>query len=326
MMTFFSKLKLRDAVFHRRSWFAGFALFWGIILPLTSNAAPIVTIIDDDARSEQAIESVKEVADRCGVKVTFAPVAAFLKQNSKIAERLLQYVSEGHEIASHSLTHSPKIWKAGAATDIQAIENEMIESEEIFHSFGLQPKTFVYPYGNFPRDVRSDIFRTVGKYYSVAFNARGDINLPGEIHPLYISRHPLRKHNSLFMTEHLIDEAVKADSSWVVILTHSANSDFSPEMLENIIRYAQQSGAVFLTASAAWQQVKTWSMMSEDQIPDYSRFGDYVNAAYFHLPLLLGIGTVFAVSCCIVFYLSHRCIRRRRRNKATALPLKNNSR
>lgn len=266
-------------------------------------AAPIVTIIDDDARSEQAIESVKEVADRCGIKVTFAPVARFLERDPQIAERLRQYVNEGHEIASHSLTHSPKVWKAGAATDFQAIEHEMIESEEIFKRFGLQPETFVYPYGNFPRDARSGIFRIVGTYYPVAFNARGDMNLPGKMHPLYVSRHPLRKHNSLFMMKRLIDEAVAADTAWVVILTHSANSDFSAEMLEKIIRYAQESGAAFLPASAAWQQVKTWPMMREDQIPDYSKFGDYANAAFFHLPLLLGAGIVFIVLCCTAFYL-----------------------
>ena len=122
------------------------------------------------------------------------------------------------------------------------------------------------------------------------------------------------RHNSLFMMKLLVDEAVAADSSWIVFLTHSAHSDFSAEMLENIIRYAQKSGAIFLPASLAWQQVKLWPMMSEDQIPDYSLFGDYINAAYYHLPLLLGGGIALVVLCSGLILLYVR-LRFRRRHK-----------
>ena len=295
------------------SWGVGYVLLLLIFAPLHLTAKPIVTIIDDDARTEKAIESVKTVADRYGVKVTFAAIAAHLERNPELVSLLRKYVEEGHEIASHSLTHSQKVWKAGTATDIRAIEQEMIESEAVFKRLDLYPKTFVYPYGNFPKEVRHDIFHVVGMYYPVAFNARGDMNLPGKMYPLYVSRHPLRKHNSLFMMKRLIDEAVAAGDSWVVILTHSANSDFSAEMLENIVVYAQKSGAVILPAFAAWQQVSSWPTMNEADIPDYSRLGDYLNAAYFHLPILAGGGFVFALLCGGAFFFYMR----RRRAKAT---------
>ena len=300
----------------RRGFLAGvrLVLFFLAVAPSFSVAAPIITIIDDDARSAQAVGAVKDIADRCGIKVTFAAIAAHLERNPELAELLRRYTEEGHEVASHSLTHSPGVWKAGAATDIRAIEKEMIESEEVFKRLGLHPKAFVYPYGNFRRDVRHDILDVVGKYYPVAFNARGDINLPGKTYPLYVSRHPLRKHNSLFMMKRLVDKAVAADDAWIVILTHSANSDFSAEMLEDIIRYAQRSGAVFMPASAAWEQIRTWPMMREDQIPDYSRLGDYFNAAYFHLPVLLGSGIAFFALCCGLICFS---VRRHRRKAAT---------
>ena len=294
-------------------WNTGIVLLFLMAAPVHVTATPIVTIIDDDARNEKAVESVKRVADRCGIKVTFAAIAAHLEHNPELVSLLREYIEQGHEIASHSLTHSPQVWKAGNATDVRAIDQEMIESEAIFKRLELQPKTFVYPYGNFPKKMRHDIFHIVSMYYPVAFNARGDVNLPGKMYPLYVSRHPLRKHNSMFMTKRLIDEAVAAGDSWVVILTHSANSDFSAEMLENVIVYAQQSGAVFLTASAAWSQVSSWPMMSEESLPDYSRLGDYVNAAYFHLPLLAGGGFVFVLLCGGVFYFRMR----RRKNRAT---------
>lgn len=294
------------------SWITGIVLFLLTTVPWDIIAAPIITIIDDDARSVKAVRMVKAVADRCGIKVTFAAIAASLERNPEMVDLLHQYVEEGHEVASHSLTHSPEIWKAGDATDFQAIEHEVAEAEEVFSRLGFQPKSFVYPYGNFSRKTRHGIFEIVGKYYPVAFNARGDINLPGKTYALYISRHPLRAHNSLFMMKLLIDEAVAADSSWIVILTHSANSDFSAEMLESIIRYAQESGAVFMPASLAWQHVNSWPMMREGQIPDYSLVGDYVNAAYYHLPLLLGVGIALVVLCSVLIFLYVRLRFRKR--------------
>lgn len=277
-------------------------------------ASFIVTVIDDDARSVKAIESVKNVAARNGVKVTFAAVASYLKKMPDVTARLQQYEKEGHETASHSLTHSFKIWKAGEAADLRAIEREVRDADVIFSELGLKPRSFVYPFGNFPRKVRRDIFEIIRKYYPVAFNARGDINFPGKIHPLYVSRHPLRKHNSLFMTKRMIDEAASADNSWLVILTHSANSDFSAVMLEETISYAKKSGAVFLPVSAAWRQVVSWPQISEDRIPDYSLSGDLLNAAYFHLPYLLAAAAAGILVCGGVIYL---ILRRRRSRKKT---------
>jgi peptidoglycan/xylan/chitin deacetylase (PgdA/CDA1 family) len=298
----------------RSFWYTAIALF--LLAACESlSAAPIVTIIDDDARSIKAIESVKSVADRHGIKVTFAAVASFLQKTPDVAVRLHQYEKEGHEVASHSLTHSAKIWKAGLSADLRKIEQEVSGAEAVFKEFGLHPQTFVYPYGNFPRSVRAGIFKIVRRYYPAAFNARGDINLPGKTYPLYISRHPMRKHNSMLMVKRLIDEASASDRSWVVILTHSANSDFSTAMLEEIICYAKKSGAVFLPASKAWQQASSWPQISEDRIPDYDRFGDYVNIAYFHLPYLLAAGAVGVVLAGGLIFL----LIRRRRNKKRSL-------
>ena len=300
---------MTEFVLQKSLWYIRSILFL-LVSCISLNAAPIVTIIDDDARSIKAIESVKTIADQYGIKVTFAAVASFLQKTPDVVAQLQQYEKEGHEVASHSLTHSSKIWKAGIATDFCAIEQEINGAEGIFKEFGLSPQTFVYPYGSFPKAVRSGIFKIVRKYYPVAFNARGDINLPGKIYPLYISRHPMRKHNSMLMVKQLIDKAVTVDRAWVVILTHSANSDFSTSMLEEIIRYAKKSGAVFLPASKAWQQVVSWPQISEDYIPNYSRIEDLGNVAYFHLPYLLVAGVTCVVLLgCLIFIL----IRRRRR-------------
>lgn len=300
-----------------RRRFLSVVLIWFCLLalPVCLSAAPIVTIIDDDTRSVKCIESVKTVADRHGVKVTFAAIAAPLERNPDVAAKLREYVEDGHEIASHSLTHSLKVWKPGDSTDIRAIRHEVDEAEAVFKRLDLHPKAFVYPFGNFSRKTREEIFDVIRQYYPVAFNARGDINLPGKTYPLYVSRHPLRNHNSFFMTKRLIDEAVAADNAWIVVLTHSANSDFSADMLDDLIAYALKSGAVFLPASAAWEQVKDWPMMSEDEIPDYSRIGDYANAAYFHLPLLLGCGIVFLVLCAglVWLFLRYRPFREKKR-------------
>ena len=292
---------------------------WRRLLPLelllltatqfTSSAAPIVTVIDDDAHSVEAIQTVKNIGDRCGIKITFAAIAAYLERKPEVTNELRKYEEEGHEIASHSLTHNPAIWKVDNAINIQSIEHEVIEAEEVFRRLALHPKSFVYPYGKFPSNARKVIFDVVGRFYPVAFNACGDINLPQNTYPLYISRHPLRKHNSMFMTKKLIDQAVSKDKSWLVILSHSANSDFSAERLEKTIRYAQESGAIFLPASEAWEEIKTWTMIPENQISDYSRLADYANALYFHLPLLLVCGGIAFAAFFIGMIFFHRRVK-----------------
>ena len=92
-----SKPKRSAAV--RFGWAAPLVFLVVITAPLASVAAPIVTIIDDDAINVKAIEKVKKVADRCGIKVTFAAWTASLEVKPKVTAKLREYVAEGHEVA-----------------------------------------------------------------------------------------------------------------------------------------------------------------------------------------------------------------------------------
>lgn len=244
----------------------------------------IVTIIDDDSLTAGSIQTVKGIADEKAIKITFAPIAANLERHPEIAEILRQYQDEGHEIASHSYSHSQAIWK-NPVIDTSAVQEDIEKANEILSKENLTPVAFVYPYGNFAGlEAKRRIFAVVNRYFSVAFNSRGDTNVQGKTYPLYISRHALRKHNSFMMVKAMIKKAADNDH-WLVILTHSANSDFSADMLRNIIDYAKEQQAVFLPVTKAAEKM-AWSDVPVEQLPDYTILHEVGNVAYFHLPLI----------------------------------------
>lgn len=273
------------------SFFAGFL-----------NAEFIVSIIDDDSRSVSCLQTIKTIADEEQIKLSFAPIAANLEQHPEIAEFLRQLQKEGHDIASHSYSHSISIWK-NPDIDEQAVKNDIEKANDIYRKEQLVPVAFVYPYGKFNAvETRKKIFPLVEQYFPLAFNSRGDANTPGETWPLYISRHPMRKHNSMIMINAMINHAAQ-NNQWLVILTHSGNADFSEDMLRKIIQSAKEHHAEFLTISQAAKKM-TWTTLPIEAQPNYSLFHEACNVAYFHLPLLLcGIVTAGAILCLIGFFI-----------------------
>lgn len=77
---------------------------------MSAHSQSYYTIIDDDVSSPQAVVSVKKIADKYGIKITYAATASKL-HNKKLADLLLQYQKEGHQIIEHGWTHSPRVWK-----------------------------------------------------------------------------------------------------------------------------------------------------------------------------------------------------------------------
>ena len=66
------------------------------------------TIIDDDAES---INAIKELPDKKGIKISFAPISKRLEGNTELTDSLLSYQAQGFHICNHSYSHSSDIWK-----------------------------------------------------------------------------------------------------------------------------------------------------------------------------------------------------------------------
>lgn len=247
----------------------------------------VMTIIDDDSSSLQAIDTIKRIADSHKVKVTFGVVAKRLEDDPAIAARLMTFQEEGHEIASHSYSHSPSIWSRKEYSDglLAKMEEDLVKSDDILKKNGFHPTAFVYPYGKFyGKEYRGNIIDMVQKYYPVAFNARGGFNHSDNTCFGYVGRLPMRSHNNLSMIKLQMRHAMRKGDCWFVILTHSGMAIFSPSDLEEIIEYGKAKGFVFMTATEAlqyWQKLG-WQSMSVDQLKDFSLFDEGWDFLYLH--------------------------------------------
>ena len=262
----------------------------------------IVSIIDDDTVSVSAVKGVREMAERNGVKATFAAIARNVEKNPELVEYLRDCVASGHEIASHSYSHSAGVWnRAGPVGEgfADAMWKDMDKADAVFAASGLKPSAFVYPYGNFKgKEYRKRIFETVGKRFPIAFDSRGGVTTPDDYHPLCVGRFPMRSHNHRFMVERWLRDAAKTDGDkWIVLMTHSGKDDFSIDDLESFVKCAKSLGCEFMTASAA---AETWRkrgwMPSTRQKTEYSRIDEIIDLVRLHWLYVLGM----AIACVLL--------------------------
>ena len=274
----------------------------------------VISIVDDDTASISAVKCVREMAERNGVRATFAAIAKSVEKNPELAEYLRDCVAAGHEIASHSYSHWDSVWnrsgpRAGFA---DAMEKEMDKADAVFAASGLKPTAFVYPFGNFKgEDYRRQIFEIVGRRFPIAFDSRGGVTTPDDYHPLCIGRFPMRSHNHRFMVERWLREAAGKDGDkWIVLMTHSGKDDFSLADLESFVKCAKSLGCEFMTASAAaklWQK-RGWEP-STRPAAEYSRAAEIADLVRFHWLYILGMALCGIIALGAVILI----LRRRKR-------------
>ena len=274
-------------------------IFCFIICCMSAWSNCIMTIIDDDSSSLQAIDSIKRIADSHQIKATFGVVAKRLEDDPAIAARLMTFQEEGHEIASHSYSHSPFIWSRKEYSDglLAKMEEDLMKADDILMKNGFHPSAFVYPYGKFHgKEYRGKIIDMVQKHYPVAFNARGGFNHSDNTCFGYVGRLPMRSHNNLSMIKLQMRHSMRKGDCWFVVLTHSGMANFSPSDLEEIIEFGKAKGFVFMTATEAFQywQKAGWQSMSVDQLKDFSLFDEGWDFLYLHFLTFLFAFIIFA--------------------------------
>ncbi len=265
-----------------------------------SSAQSFFTIIDDDAQSREAVSSVNKVADRRGVKISYAVVAQKLQQDKMMVELLLEYQRQGHHICNHSLTHS-SIWKTPHEDDIKF---ELEQSERILDSLGFKNHNFlVYPFGKFSKSTYTWLIPLVSQKFKMAFESRGYGNDLKKTNRYTINRLPLRKHDSRLIVRSLINETID-HHGWIVFYTHSGNSrDYSDEMLEETIAYCQERGMKCLTVKEA----EELGLLDNVCVKEWTSIDEFIYVLYMHIEwvvlILLIIGAV--ISCWI--WLKIKC-------------------
>ena len=254
-----------------------------------SQAATLVTIVDDDTASAEAVSRVRAVAEANGVKATFAAIARNAERDPALAAQLLDCQSAGHEIASHSYSHSPAVWsrRQSRADQVAEMEQDLVRGHAVLTNLGLRISAFVYPYGNFKgREYRSAILAMAASHYPVAFDSRGGDNRPGRTHFLYVGRLPMRSHNSRSAVEGFLRSAACKGDGWLVLMTHGGKRSFDAEGLDAAIKVCKASGCVFATASEAAEMLRArgWRSVPDEDTGEVSLLGELVGFARFHLP------------------------------------------
>ncbi len=268
-----------------------------------SVAQSYFTVVDDDAASIEAITSVKKIADKRGIKVSFAICAnQILNDNDKI-KVLIELQNQGHHICNHSLTHSGAIWKNPKKDNIK---DEIERSEEILDSIGFKHHNYlVYPFGKFSESVYTWMIPLVSSHFNMAFESRGYSNNIRKANRYSIARLPLRKHDNFTIIKNIIDNAIE-NGHWIVFLNHSGmNRDYSEKRLEEVIIYCQNKGMKCLTIHEAWKRGIILHSTTKPLV--WTLFDEIIYFLYVHSGWLLLSGSAIIV---IIFtiYLTKKFI------------------
>ena len=276
-----------------------------ILIAGSSIAQSFFTIVDDDAANIEAIASVKRLADKKGIKVSYAVCANKLLKDSAIVRVLLDYQNQGHHICNHSLTHNSAVWKNPQISDVRY---EIERSEAVLDSLGfIHHNYLVYPYGKFSDTVYSWMIPLVSSTFNMAFESRGYSNDLSAMNRYCIARFPLRKHDNLFVVKRVIDNA-DVNGHWLVFLNHSGISrDYSEERLEEVIDYCQKKGMVSITIQEAWE--KGFISLSENKRFSWTTCDEIIYFLYTHIGWLLLL-SIFCAMIPILLWLKFHSVRR----------------
>lgn len=262
-----------------------------------SSATSYFSIIDDDAQSVSAIGNIEELAEKKGIKISFAVKAEHILRKPDICFQLLKYQEIGHQIINHSLSHSKRVWMNPQKN---VVEQEFIRSKNILDSLGFYNSDyFVFPWGNFSSEVRNWMLPLVAKHFKLAFNSRGGANELDNYNRYYIYRFPLRKHDNLSIVKYEIDRAV-AKGKWIVFLTHSGMSrDFDSDYVGEVVDYCLLHGMKCVTVHEAYGILRDGNQLREDKTHDWTWWNEICSLLYMHLVWVLV--AIFSVSLCFVF-------------------------
>ena len=255
------------------------------------------TIIDDDISSIEAVTSVKNVADRFGVKITYAATVSRLEKNRQLVETILHFQEDGHQIVDHGWTHSFEVW---GQPKWEIVKTELDKSSHLLDSLGFRNHDYlVYPFGKYTTETRNGIIPHVAERYKMAFDARGHYCDLSNFNMHYIPRFAVRWHNNMWAVKYWIKRASKSDN-WVVFLNHSGKSrDYKPKHLSDIISYCQKLGMQNLTVEDAYQ--KFGSLKADKQEKNYTMWDEITDVLFLHIVWIMMAILLSAVGVIIAF-------------------------
>ena len=218
------------------------------------NDEPIITFIDDDG-TQGFLSNLKSTFDANRIKVSLGIITSFVGTGSYMTlEQLKTLENEGHDILSHSKTHSKNIFSTSLSTITESqLDVEFGESLKFLKDNGFKNYDLgvIYPHGNFG-DYAKFIKKVARKYYKFGVNAVGNYNdSPSD--SMYLDRVFLNKNTDISIIKEKIDNVLNK-KGWLIFGTHSAlSSEINGAYLQQVINYINEKNIKILKFSEAYK-------------------------------------------------------------------------
>jgi peptidoglycan/xylan/chitin deacetylase (PgdA/CDA1 family) len=208
----------------------------------------VVALTFDDAWIDANLKSILATLKADGVKATFFPTGYGVESSPELAR---QIAADGHELGSHSYTHS----KLEAMTTAELLIQIQM-TEEAFSSVGLPDPVplFRAPWG----EVNSKVLKVLGGegYANIMWTARGGDTVA---------------HRSPAQVTVTIMNDVRPG---VIIVMHTGN-DVTPKALPELIRRIKAAGYRFVTLGEALFSSQQRMLRYEQSSPLLTYTGDW---------------------------------------------------
>lgn len=224
-----------------------------------AKARPIVTFIDDDTQSIEAIERYHDVCVELGIKGGYAMLDNKVSTVEGMKELLLQYEREGFHCTTHGYSQS-EFYLNDSNRDLAACEADLVRAVQDFKRDGFIDCMFwCTPYGVRDADIQA-LAKKIGMNCIVSSGRLEVEEYDPDFGRWGIDRCSLQaEQSSAELTvdgfKGLIDKAVE-NNGWLLVTTHMYEDAWKDNLdtFREVVNYAKNSGATILPLNAAWRE------------------------------------------------------------------------
>ncbi len=211
----------------------------------------MISVTFDDGFKNNFIEAVP-ILKKHGARATFYVSSGFIDKPGFMSKNdLLEIQSLGNEVASHGDTHPNLVFSFNKRR-----REEIFESKKKLESFGLEIKTFAYPYGWHNKKIR-ELVKSAGYKNARAFKPYRNFNTKdNDIFAL--STYAITKDSQLEHIKNIIEN--RPDNTWIILTFHGIKEkpgfwDTTPDFLEEIILFIKTRNEKVLTISEGFDMM-----------------------------------------------------------------------
>lgn len=233
-----------------------------------ATAEPIITFIDDDTASVEAVTRFRDVCNSVGIKGSFAVITGQLERVENLGATLLQFEREGFTSVVHCNEQSGHVTLAdGSKTsayltesrDLALCEQDLVDAlrRMQIHEFN-DYKLWCTPYGVRDADIQA-LARKWGLECLISSGRTEYETTEAKYGRFGLSRVSLQATDeaggvTLEQFKQIIDNAV-ADNGWLLVTTHMGENAWADNLdrFRELVNYAKSAGMKVKTVNEAWR-------------------------------------------------------------------------